>query len=145
MTTVTGCSTNGQRILDPEAVEAALIALANEDPYRVTGGIAYEGECIYTDWAGNPCCLLGHLLERLGLPRPPYGDKENGNVFLPQSMGLWLQLQGVTVPEPEDKIWFLLRWIQVAQDEGKEWREAVELSLGAEAFPPEPTHMGDLA
>lgn len=142
MDTLADRSTNGQRSLDPNAVERALRALAAEHPNRVTGGSEFPW--LYTNWDGSPGCLLGHMLERLGLPRPAYDDTENGNIFVPGSMGLWLQTHGVEVPPADDDVWFHLRWIQVAQDEGHEWADAVELSLGQSEYPPEPAHMGDL-
>jgi hypothetical protein len=58
-------------MIDLETLLAATEKVVNANPDKVVE------HCIYTNEDGSPCCVIGYVLDELGLPRPE-GDGENG-------------------------------------------------------------------
>lgn len=93
-----------------------------EDAVRVLDELAaerpdyvyIEESCHYTERDGNPGCIIGHLLDRLGFDRPGWGDATNNESVLS------------VVPILDAKTKTLLRAVQQLQDNGDSWSTAVE-------------------
>lgn len=106
-------------IVFDDAVQA-LKELAAERPDYV-----YERDlCVYTHENGEPGCIVGHVLDRLGLPRPGFDESRN--------------TQGIRMLgfDMDDRTRRLLEDAQEYQDDRETWGAAVEIAVEtAEARP----------
>lgn len=63
-----------RRITRPEVVKG-LRAISSDYPD------SNNPECIYTSMNGSACCIVGHLLDRLGVDRPIWSSAYNAESF----------------------------------------------------------------
>jgi ribosomal protein S16 len=130
------------REISLKEVEGALRQLAESNPDGHGRGPAV-GECVYTNQDGTPGCVVGHVLEILGLPRPAFTDSTNtcGVETTVSSTGEcfqeWLRGVGATLSDDAREI------LNQAQEHNdympfpatglRTFREVVELTLGVPA------------
>jgi hypothetical protein len=85
--------------------------------YRIPDG---ELSCVYTDASGNPSCIIGKLLYRLGVELPGYEAPENSKAIY--TVGHLKKLFTTEALE------FLMK-IQMNQDSSVPWGECVESAI----------------
>jgi len=87
-----------------------------------------EGACVYRLPSGEPACIVGVLLYRLGLPLPEFESTCPARVLFPDTLsnaeldGRRVDLSGL---DPR-YISIFLSAVQLNQDEGMNWRASVE-------------------
>lgn len=107
-------------------VQDRIVALAEQFPERVS-------EDSYFDDEGKPCCIVGHVLAELGA-KPMSWDTEDGWPISNADNSVWFEASecskyipweslGVECPSDRQNVW--VRDVQIEQDFGKPWRDAV--------------------
>lgn len=112
-----------------DEVKAVLLDISSERPDYVYAWLPDPripdgpGSCFYTDPEGNPSCIIGHVFECLGTPRPSWGEEDNGNPV------------GTVLARSKQKENFSLKareflaQVQINQDGGMYWGAAVEHAI----------------
>ena len=104
-------------------LETEIRAIVQESPYTVysTPVIDNAGNkaCVYFDAEGNPSCLIGHGLAKLGITLEDMSDSEN-------LMAIAVLLNDWNSTPASETCW--LRNVQAYQDCGETWDGAVKKS-----------------
>jgi hypothetical protein len=115
--------------LDTETVAAELRKLAAEQPdfiYHDSEIYKDDGVCRYTDYEGNPSCIVGHVVKRV------LGDEALAKLHsLEESVGEF-GVRSTYWPDEfggDDATLTLLVETQNKQDGGLPWKEAVNAAL----------------
>lgn len=123
--------------IDPYELADAVRAIAEEQPDHIyERPLAHSGKCFYTTETGEPDCIIGVAMARIGQPLPPQShdiyDEHEGCPLLDNGVGEgpWhtafggeLDKYGYPVNFPPVTRW--LREVQSNQDGGETWGDSV--------------------
>ncbi len=91
-------------------------------------------QCLYV-WNGEPDCIVGKFLHRMGVPLERLQKADSGPGMSARELLHWLNLEGVVwsdlggVSESEQKVAYALDVAQSLQDDGSSWGVVLERTL----------------
>ena len=122
-------------VITVDDVRKGLTELVQEygEDFRYTPKHKSESDserCLYV-WNGEPDCIVGKLLHRMGVPLERLQRADNGPVGMPARELLhWLILEGVLESDQEvQELAYALDVAQSLQDDGSSWGVVLERTL----------------
>lgn len=120
-------TTEAERV-ELRGVLLTLRSVVNEQGHDFTYQ-RHEGACLYIH-DGNPDCLIGRVLHRLGFSLKDLSSWEGRGVYLMSPMYKnTFRDEGQVFPGLSDKSIFVLHTAQTFQDDGRTWGAALSAAL----------------